>query len=309
MRAVAEAPAKVIVTGEHFVVHGAWALAAAIPRMTRAVVEASPRLEVSSASFPDPRGGQLLPVRKVVEWMAERFSFAPGLRVTISSDVRGGAGLGSSAAASVAVASAVARYRSLDLRVGEIVEAAMQGERLVHGRPSGVDPEACARGGVILFRPGSTTRQLSMNGPGRLLVSFTGSTRSTKAQVSRVSEMGERLPALLEGVTKAVNGVSLLAAERLREGDYRGLGDLLNLSHAVLSGIGVSSPALDKLVDASLSLGSYGAKLTGGGGGGSVVSVAPKGKEKSITSGLNARGFETFRAKVPTEGVRSWLEP
>jgi len=62
------------------------------------------------------------------------------------------------------------------------------------------------------------------------------------------------------------------------------------------------------MVDLLLSMGSYGAKLTGAGGGGSVLAVAPEGKEKSIVSGLTARGFETFRVSIPTEGVKSWLE-
>jgi len=61
-------------------------------------------------------------------------------------------------------------------------------------------------------------------------------------------------------------------------------------------------------VDLLESLGSYGAKLTGAGGGGSVVAVCPEAKEKSIVSGLTERGFETFNARIPTEGVKSWLE-
>jgi mevalonate kinase len=87
-----------------------------------------------------------------------------------------------------------------------------------------------------------------------------------------------------------------------------GLGAILGLSHSVLGRVGASNDDLDRLVEESLSLGSYGAKLTGAGGGGSVISVAPEGKQKRIISGLNARGYETFRAEIPAGGVRSWLE-
>ncbi len=309
MKAVAEAPSKVIITGEHFVVHGAWALAAAIPRRTKVVVTPAERLEIASTAFPD-RGsaGELEPLREVVKFMSRRYSFSPNLRVSVESGVRGGSGLGSSASALVALASAVSRYNALELNVREVIEAAMQGERLVHGRPSGVDAEACARGGVMLFRPGSGTKKVSFEGNRSLLVSFSGTVRSSKHQISRVSEESERFPGLFAGLTRSISAISLQAAERLAEGDMEGLGRLLSLSHAVLSGLGVSSEGLDRVVDASMSLGSYGAKLTGAGGGGSVVSVVPGGKEKSIASGLNARGFETFRTDVPTEGVRSWQE-
>ena len=98
------------------------------------------------------------------------------------------------------------------------------------------------------------------------------------------------------------------AAERLAGRDMKGLGKVLSLNQAVLGFIGVSNPTLNLMVEYLDSTGSYGAKLTGAGGGGSVVAVAPEAKEKSIVSGLKARGFETFIARVPAKGVRSWLE-
>ena len=79
------------------------------------------------------------------------------------------------------------------------------------------------------------------------------------------------------------------------------------VSFAMLSAVGASTPLLDRLVGLSLSLGSHGAKLTGAGGGGCVLSVAPEAKEKRIISGLNARGNETFKSGIPVGGVRTWL--
>lgn len=308
MKAVAEAPAKVIITGEHFVVHGAWALAAAIPRKTRVVVEASERLEVCSNAFPDARSPQLEPFRVVVRGMSEKYSFPAKLKATIESGVPGGSGLGSSASSLVALASAVSRYNALGLGLGDIVQASMRGERMVHGRPSGIDLEVCARGGVLLFKPGSDPRRVSFRGKRGILISSSGTSRSSKPQISRVSEAEQRFPDLFAGLARSVSDIGLEAAKRLQEGDMKGLGNIFSLSHAILSGLGVSNEALDRLVDASLSLGSYGAKLTGAGGGGSVVSVAPERKEKSVISGLKARGFETFKTNVPTGGVKSWLE-
>jgi mevalonate kinase len=110
-------------------------------------------------------------------------------------------------------------------------------------------------------------------------------------------------------LVEAVSKLSLEAAERLCDGDMKGLGNLLTLNHAILRSVGVSNRTLDEMVGLLGSLGSYGAKLTGAGGGGSVLAVAPEAKEKSIVSRLSARGFETFRARIPVEGVKSWLEP
>ena len=308
MKAVAEAPSKVIITGEHFVVHGAWALAAAIPRRTRVEVHEASSFKVVSDAFPGAGNAALKPVADVVDAMAREFSFQPRVRVSIRSSVPGGAGLGSSASTMVALTSALSRLHSLDLGVDEVVRVSMVGEREIHGRPSGIDPNICARGGVLLFRPGSAPRKVSLNGSRTLIVSFSGGQRSTKRQISRVSTVRGAFPAFFDALTQSASAVSLMAAERLSEGDLKGLGTLLSFSHSVLSTLGVSTKPLDRLVTASLSLGSYGAKLTGAGGGGSVVSVAPEGKQKSVISGLKARGFETFRAEVPVEGVKSWLE-
>ena len=105
MKAVAEAPSKAIVTGEHFVVHGARSLAAALPRRVRVEVERSSRFRVVSDRF-GAASPALLPVGRVIRSMAEEFTTSPKVRVSIGSSIPEGAGRGSSADSLVAAASA-----------------------------------------------------------------------------------------------------------------------------------------------------------------------------------------------------------
>ena len=307
LKAVAEAPSKVIITGEHFVVHGAWALAAALPRGVRVEMSNSTRFEATSDRFASQQP-QLKPVGLVVEEMAREFSAKPKVKVSISSAIPQGAGLGSSASTMVAVASAFSRLNSLGLGPEEVARFSMAGERAIHGKPSGIDSAICSHGGVLLFRAGRRPKKVSFTGHRSLIVSYSGRSRSTKGQIRRVSSFKETLPGLFSVVSESVSDLSLQAAERLAGRDMRGLGKVLSLNQAVLGFIGVSNPTLNLMVEYLDSTGSYGAKLTGAGGGGSVVAVAPEAKEKSIVSGLKARGFETFIARVPAKGVRSWLE-
>ena len=307
MKAVAEAPSKAIITGEHFVVHGAWALAAALPPRVRVEVEPSSRFRVTSDRFV-AASPELLPVGRVIRAMAHRFSTSPRVRVSIESAVPEGAGLGSSAATMVAAASAYARLNGLGVGMNEIVRFAMVGEKDVHGNPSGIDPNICARGGVILFSPGRPAKKVHLKRPSSFIVAYSGRRRSTRGLIGRVAITKEEQPDLFAVLRDAVGWISETAAEMLVQGDDQGLGRLLTLNHAVLKSMGVSNDVLDGMVNALCSMGAYGAKLTGAGGGGSVVAVAPEAKEKSIVSGLTARGFETFRAKIPVEGVKSWLE-
>jgi len=308
LKAIAEAPSKAIITGEQFVVHGAWALAAAIPRRVRVEVKNGSRFQVASDRFSGAGSPELLPVARVVEAMAREFSVRPDVSVSIRSAVPGGAGLGSSASTMVAVASAFSRLNSLGLGVDEVIRCAMVGEQHIHGKPSGIDPTVCAHGGLLLYRTGSPPRKIPLDHPRTLIIAYSGIDRSTKGQIGRVSRMRGRLPGFFTTLSEGVSELSLAAAEKLRKGDMRGLGKLLALNHAILGTVGVSNDTLDGMVDLMGSLGCYGAKLTGAGGGGSVLAVAPEAKEKSIVSGLSARGFETFRVKIPVEGVRSWLE-
>ena len=307
MKAVSEAPSKAIITGEHFVVHGAWSLAAALPRRVRVEIEPSSRFRVSSDKF---GGGSpaLKPVGRVIEGMAKEFSVRSSVKVAVKSAVPEGAGLGSSAATMVACASAFSRLNGFGLGTNEIVRFAMEGERHVHGNPSGIDPNICAHGGVLMFRPGHPPRKVQLKWPSSLIVAYSGQRRSTKGQIGKVAlTKGER-PEFFATLTGAIGWLSEAAAESLVQGDGEGLGRLLTLNHAVLRSMGMSNETLDGMVDDLCSLGCYGAKLTGAGGGGSVIAVAPEAKEKSIVSGLTARGYETFRARIPVEGVRSWLE-
>jgi mevalonate kinase len=308
MRAVAEAPSKVIITGEHFVVHGAWALAAAVDRRVRVEVGESPTFSVVSDRFWPGNTGALAPVREIVGGMAREFSFRPTMHVSIASDVPQGSGLGSSASTAVALVSAVSKFRSVELDAKEVARFAGLGEKVVHGNPSGIDASTCAHGGVILYRIGNPPRRVSFEGKRRVLVAFSGEARSTKRLISRVRERKEQFPSLFGGLVDYAGKVSMLARERLVSGQMKALGGLLTLNHAMLTSVGVSGEPLDTLVDLLISLGCYGAKLTGAGGGGSVVAVAPRGKEKNILSGLKGRGYEGFVTALPVEGVRSWLE-
>jgi mevalonate kinase len=307
-KAVAEAPCKAIITGEHFVVHGSNALAAAMGKKVRVEVERASRLSIRSDRLSGRSPASMLPVRKVVSAMSSEYSFEPDLSLRITSAIPDSSGLGSSASTMVAVAAAVAELHSLNLPPEDLVRIAMAGEREIHGNPSGVDVNACAYGGVILYRMGTKPRNVRLESPRKLLVVYSGVRRSTKTMIGMVSENKRRRPGFFRGLANSVNELSIGAAERLSSGDLAGLGRLLTLNHAVLSSVGVSNEYIDDLVETLLSLGCLGAKLTGAGGGGSVIAIAPRGKGKSIISQLAERGFEAFEEEIPVAGVRSWQE-
>ncbi len=306
-KAVCEAPGKVIISGEHFVVHGATAIAAAIERKVRVEATKSDRLEVRSKLREE---GALAPAKKVVESLYERNGAKPRVALSIDSGLAAGAGLGSSAATMVAVAGAVSALEGWGLDAAGLAEAAAAGEKHVHGNPSGIDAMTSALGGVVLFRRGERPRAVQPASPLTLMVAFSGKKRNTGRLVAKVSEMKTTYPSLFASLCESATLVSELCATALEKGDRATLGSLMTYSHAVLTRAGASNKTLDQLVELCLSSGCLGAKLTGAGGGGSVIAVPPaeESEAQAAAKKVAKGGYEVFFTKIPVSGARSWSE-
>jgi mevalonate kinase len=307
MKAVSEAPGKVIISGEHFVVHGATAIAAAIERTVRVEATRGEALAIES-SVRDRE--QLKPVRRLVQSLYKEMGAEPRVSVSIVSALAEGSGLGSSAATMVATAGALSALEGWSLDQKSLVEAASAGERLVHGNPSGIDATTSAMGGVILFKKGEEPRRVELRTPVTLMVVFSGRRRNTGRLIARVAGMKQTYPALFASLCESATLVSGLCADALARGDMASLGRLMTYSHAVLARAGASNQKLDELVDLCLASGCLGAKLTGAGGGGSVLAVPPADGEEAgaVAERLNKGGHDTFFTKLPAGGARSWRE-
>ncbi len=292
-RVEARACAKAILAGEHFVVYGAPALAVPLDGIfLRVEVSARPgagvELEGEAAAHPVTRA------------MCEQALGALGrecaLRVRIRSDIPVGAGLGSSAALAVALVRAAARLRGEAMGIDAVDAAALDLERLAHGRPSGVDNAVVAREVPVWFERGSAPRPLVPRGVWHFVLADTGARAATAEVVEDVRRWhGSHTAAFGAAFEAAVRAVRM-GADALRHGDVRGLGAAMNQARRALFAIGVSTEAIEALCDAALEAGAVGAKLTGAGRGGCVLALA----ETAEAARNIARAFERAGA------VRTW---
>jgi mevalonate kinase len=284
---------KVILLGEHAVVYDQPALAAGLSLGIWATATDGTGQLWAPAWRLAVRAGDGTPIGEALLAILRRMG-ADGVDVHVEGDLPTRAGLGSSAALAFAVARAIANVRggSPDL----VLAAAHDAETVFHGTPSGIDLAVASSGGVGRFQRGSGWHCVPVLQRITLCVGLSGRQRDTRTQVDAVRLLRERTPAV--GTVIAAMGALTVAGERaLALGDVDELGRLFDIAHGLLAALRVSSAELDALVHAARAAGAIGAKLTGAGGGGAVIALAP-GHEQDVLRRWREAGFEGFLAQI-----------
>jgi diphosphomevalonate decarboxylase len=307
---------KVILLGEHAVVYGVPALCGALQGGVEVeAIAGEGRLLVPEWDVATPPLGELLhpPTDAVLSSLSlalraiVEHSFAAVGRTLSFRDlpydfvarfaIPTGAGLGSSAALSVALVRAVDRAASLGLRESDVDAAAFAAEKVFHGSPSGLDHTVAQRGGFGLFRRGQGLTPVLDTPPLRLCIAHTGKARDTKGRVARVAELTREQPEMTASVFQRIGELVSEAVDALARRDFAQLGRAMNENQALLRRLDVSCEEIERVCQIALDAGALGAKLTGGGGGGCVFAVAP-GKEELVLAAWQAAGFSSFLVEV-----------
>lgn len=294
MSSVGRAPGKVILLGEHAVVFGQPALAAALPFGVE--VEALPATNggVRFEGAQPPPDERIAPAIQVV-------AHALGVehaRLRVRTELPIGGGLGSSAAFSVALARALAALQGMDAAPEVIESVALDAERVFHGRASGVDHTTSARGGLLLFWKGEPPRVEPVRAarPIPLVLGLTGKSRSTRAFVTSLADRLERDPDELGPCVERLGALAKGGAVDVESGDLESLGRRFDEAHELLVRCDVSCEPLDEIVAAARQAGALGAKLTGAGGGGAAIALAPD--PEPVVAAIRAAGYEARVAIV-----------
>lgn len=290
---------KVILLGEHAVVHGIAAIAAGIERGVHAQARRAEhdllRLAPWSLDIrPDPQGTD--PLERAFAAVLDRYTGRPALEVHATVELPAGAGLGCSAAIGVAVLDAIDEVLGVSRSRAELGSAALVWERVFHGDPSGIDNAMSAAGGVAWFRRGEPLEPIHANKPLHLVIGYSGESSSTKKMVSSVRRQLEEDP---RRVTKTFEGIERLvrnAKLAIESGDLVALGQLLDLNHTLLSSLMLCTTKLDRMCQKAREAGALGAKMTGAGGGGCMFALAPKCEEARRLQ--RVLGDESFVAEV-----------
>ena len=275
----ASAPGKFVVLGEHAVVYGKPAIALAMDMRFSMQAHFSKEFRVNNAP------ANSFNVSPHMRFISELHGDDP-LSIYIGDRVPSGSGLGSSAALSVAYSAALRKLKGLPTDPATIAKEAYEAEYFAQGRGSPMDTSASTNGGGIalnipykqedfLWRieKGDRAWDVSQVHVPKMtfVIGNTGIRAPTGPLVEKVRKYRDSNTFAAEIVDEIAN-ITLEGMERMKQDDRVGLGSLMTKNHKLLSILGVSCPQLNKLVECSLPY-SYGAKLTGSGGGGCMIAL------------------------------------
>ena len=300
--------AKIILFGEHSVVYGYPAIALPLRslRMTARAEPATVRSDQStltSLGWSGPMQTAPSHFASILRAAAVTAEFVGHpqvpMDITTQSEFPAQRGLGSSAAAAGAVIRAILDAWDASATPEEIFTLTQEAEKIAHGRPSGLDAMATCASAPVHFQAGRTT-ELDFELDAWIVIADSGIKGNTRETVGHVRSLYETSFRTTRTSLSRLGRITEEAVEDLRERAIARLGNRMTESHGLLAGLGVSNERLDALVRAALDAGALGAKLTGGGGGGCVIALAPTREDaRQVEQSMTAAGARATWIHAP----------
>lgn len=295
----ASAPGKIILFGEHAVVYGRPALAVPVKQVqATATVSEDARggvwVEAPNIGLSAPLA-DLAPDQPLAAVIRSVFSALgvsrpPACTVYIQSTIPVASGLGSGAAVSVAVIRALSAFLGRPLPDEQVNALTFEAEKLHHGTPSGIDNTVVTYGRPVYFTKGRPIKTFRVGAPFMLAIGDTGVTAPTKESVGAVRDLWQAEPARWEKTFDQIGEIVWEARQAIERGDLDELGRRMDANHALLQSLTVSSPDLDRLVEAARGAGALGAKMSGGGRGGNMIALVAPPQAENVARALQAAG-------------------
>ena len=327
--AMADAPGRVNLLGEHTDYNDGFVLPVAIRQRTRVsmrrnatkafALHAAELAQTVRFSFDEPPTEHFASyVYGCLVLARSRRADVPGLDIEVESEVPMGVGLSSSAALEVATLRCLRELLSLPFDDVEIAQLAQRAEiEFAHVRCGIMDQMASSLAGTdrallidtrtldrqdVPLPPGGVVLVLDSGVARTLAGSGYNQRRSECEEAAKQLSVGslrdvhaldaiERLPDVLRRRARHVFTENARVLEAARIGNAAGFGQLMNASHASLrDDYEVSTPELDQLVQLlQAHPGVYGARLTGAGFGGACVALCKSGQVQLVADAVLAQ--------------------
>jgi len=308
LKSIASAPGKIILFGEHFVVHGTKAILAAIDKRvtvtstftnnkTIMVNSQLGTIEVPISSSYEEVKSEFRPFVYLANKIINSEQNVSGLEITLDSDIPIGVGLGSSSACCVAATASISELFN-ELSSEEILKMSIEAEKTIFPDTSGADCTVCTYGGMIEY---PSVEKIDNAFDLNLLIANSMIPHNTKNSVEKVNKFKEndeeRFSQLCDLETKLIDEV----ITAMKNNDATTFGLKMSENQKYLEEIQISNDTLRDMIS-SLKEISLGTKITGAGDGGCII-VLVKDENMDKVPELLPKAKEYFSAKIDTKGV------
>ena len=310
MKSIASSPGKVILFGEHFVIYGTKAILCSIDKrikVTSQIIDEKKikiRSEIgdleTSVNSSDDTIDTLKPFVYLATHTLNRFKKNAGIEIKIESEIPPGIGLGSSSASCVAATASITGLFE-KLSKGEILKLAVEAERTIFKNTSGADCSVCTFGGLAEYDIKRGFKKINSKVDFDLVIANSKQSHLTGKVVEKVRRFKEYNLELFASLYKQESSLIQDALLALEKNDLLGIGSLMSKNQTLLEQIGVSTDKLDLLVKEAKKT-SFGAKITGAGGGGCIIALVDKFNLNQTLNNLKNHD-EAFSTKIDYMGL------
>jgi mevalonate kinase len=313
LKSIASAPGKVILFGEHFVVYGVKAILCSINKRVTVTAEKTSERKISINSKigklelePNKPISEINSPLKPFYYLANKSieNKDSGIRIQIDSEIPLGAGLGSSSACCVAGAAAIFKLFG-NISKEEVLKLAIEAERTIFENTSGADCTVCTYGGIMEYDKNKGFKKIEHEPNFQLVIINSNMEHSTQSMVSKVKEFENKNK---EEFSKLSNLESKLVEDVLKlvkENKIQEIGQKMNQNQEYLENIGISNKELTKMIKIGQES-SFGAKITGSGGGGCIFALTNESNLQNILKKFKDNNYECFSTKIDFKGLNTF---
>ena len=312
---VASAPGKTILFGEHSVVYDEPAIAGAVNKRASVKIKESLNKYSTLKSYDlgfevilDTRKGTYILkkgkpgiIRYILNAMG-KFHDHSNIDMTLGLNLPIGSGLGSSAAVTVATIAALHDFHGVPITKEKIAEEAHGVEEDVQGIASPLDTLVSTYGGLVYLSREKRIVHFDKSLDAPFVIGFTNKYGNTSKMVKNVRNLKENYPELVNPMISTMGKIANEARVAILKNDINKIADLMNLNQGLLDGLGVNTYELSRMIYNARNNGALASKITGSGGGGSIISLCKNDTVDEVANAINQEDH-TIKVKFSKEGV------
>ena len=311
MTSIAKAPGKIILFGEHFVVHGNRAILGAIDKYATVTSEKTntENILISSslgqASIQkdqdvDKVEKKFRPFFYIAKQVITKNNFDKGISIKIESDIPIGAGLGSSSACCVATAASILNlFDKSDEK--EILELSIQAEKTIFANSSGADCTVSVHGGIIEYQKEKGFSKIDIENELNFLIIDSEQVHATDKVVEQVKKFKEENSNVFSELCSEEERLITKALDSMKNNDLETIGKCMAQNQIYLEQIGVSNDTLLSITKEIEKI-TFGAKITGAGDGGCIIALTEK--DNDLSEYVNTTKYQTHQVSIQNTGMQ-----